>query len=84
MIEQRVRELAPQTDVEKEVKHLQANDEFNLPSPDILRDWVNSKQQNDPRLMELLQEYDRVWTAGTMKKPNLIPFGMHPRGGSPD
>jgi hypothetical protein len=82
MIEQRLREVVPQTDIEIEVKQLRKDDEFKLPSPDTLRDWITPKKQSDARLTELLEEYERVWTTGTMKTPNLIPFGMHPRGQS--
>ena len=49
-----------------------------LPSPDTLRKWVSSKSAKDPKIEELLQEYDNVWTTGTMKNPDLIPFGVSP------
>jgi hypothetical protein len=49
-----------------------------LPSPDTLRKWVSSKSAKDPKIEEFLQEYDNVWTTGTMKNPDLIPFGASP------
>jgi hypothetical protein len=53
-----------------------------LPSPGALRKWVTTKGLNDPKINERLDEYERVWTTGTIHNPGLIPFGETPM--SPD
>jgi len=50
-----------------------------LPTPETLRVFVSSKFTKDPKIEEILQEYNYVWTTGTMKNPNLISLGASPR-----
>jgi len=52
-----------------------------LPSPDTLYSWVVSKGLKDPNIDQLLGEYQNVWLTGTMKDPDLIPFGSAPSAG---
>ncbi len=50
-----------------------------LPSPEALRKWVATKAVSDPKLSELLQNYESVWMTGAAPNPDLIPFGSMPR-----
>jgi hypothetical protein len=44
-----------------------------LPLPEAVRNWIASRSLNDVQLFQLIDEYDKVWTTGTMKNPELIP-----------
>jgi len=49
-----------------------------LPTPETLRVFVSSKFTKDLKIKEILQEYNNVWTTGTMKNPLAFPppFGV--------
>jgi hypothetical protein len=79
-IEAAVLEAFPKTDLNNEITQvIKENGNNGLPAPDALRKWVKSKGlNNDPKVTERLDEYERVWTTGAMHNPDLIPFGSIP------
>jgi hypothetical protein len=80
LIQGAIKQLLPATDVENEFKLLHKEKEGpRLPSPGTLRKWADSKNLSDTKIDRLLQEYENVWTTGTMKNPDLIPYGAGPR-----
>jgi hypothetical protein len=78
-LEARVKEIQPDADVENEIKRLPKSDVEDLPSPDTLREWAKGKFLNDPKVTQLLKEYNNIWTTGAIEDPDLVPFGSHPR-----
>jgi len=78
-IESRVKEILPDAEIQNEIKQLPKSPLEELPTPDTLRDWIKSKSFNDPKLTQLLKEYDNLWTTEAMEHSDLIPFGSHPR-----
>ena len=70
----------PNINLEQEVDKIAETDgRSGLPSPKALRLYVLTKNLNDPKLRELIQEYESVWNTGSMRNPNLIPFGSVPK-----
>jgi hypothetical protein len=79
MIVYRMKQPYPNNEVVNEALQLPKDADIDeLPSPETLRKWVSSKSTKDAKIEEFLQEYDNVWTTGTMKNPDLIPFGASP------
>jgi hypothetical protein len=79
MIVYRMKQPYPNNEVVNEALQLPKDADMDeLPSPETLRKWVSSKSTKDAKIEEFLQEYDNVWTTGTMKNPDLIPFGASP------
>jgi hypothetical protein len=67
----------PNVDLKSELAPLQRDDKHgNLPTPASLRKWI--VVATGSKADELLQEYETVWTTGSMKRPELIPFGSIP------
>jgi hypothetical protein len=79
MIEAAAKKHLPSENVHDEFSKLPKEETEGLPSPETLRRWVASKSLNDAEISQLLQEYERVWTTGTMNNPDLIPFGSTPK-----
>jgi hypothetical protein len=78
-IEDAVHKALPNTDAKKEILQvIKSNGKDGLPLPDALKNWVAAKGLNDHEINERVEEYERVWTTGTMKNPTLIPFGVQP------
>jgi hypothetical protein len=70
----------PNVDAKNELAKLaKENGKGGLPSPEALRKWVAAKAVSDPKLNELLQNYESVRTTGAAPNPDLIPFGSIPR-----
>jgi hypothetical protein len=61
---------------EAEIENLSKVKEFVVPLPETIRNWTKARSLNDPKLNEILGEYERVWTTGTMKNPDLIPYNQ--------
>ena len=70
--------------IEAEANNLlpSAGDEINklpeahpagVPEPDTLDKWIASHKLSSPHLDELVQDYKRLWTTGSMKDPSVIP-----------
>lgn len=75
-----VRKEHPEVDTKNEFVQLAKGDSKDgLPTPDALRKWVAQRSVDDPKIGELLTEYESVWTTGAMNNPDLIPFGSIPR-----
>jgi hypothetical protein len=46
--------------------------ERRVPSPETVKSWITTHSLQDPTLSELVDEYQRIWTTGSMKNPDLI------------
>jgi hypothetical protein len=56
-----------------EIAALPRNPKYGLPEPTALEEWASSHSLSGDRTKELLDEYRRVWTTGSMKDPSIIP-----------
>jgi hypothetical protein len=70
----------------EEIEKLPAHAQYGIPEPKTLADWTGSHTLKSNRLGQLLDEYDRLWTTGSMKDPSIIPFNRLARtqGSAPD
>lgn len=85
MIFDSIERIASSSDskAEAEIENLPKVDKWALPTPDTLRNWIATKSLHDAKLTELMDEYDHIWTTGTMKNPDLIPFNQIMRSREP-
>ena len=63
----------------QEINKLPEVDGFNVPAPETLEKWFASQKLSSPRLDQLMDDYTRLWTTGSMKNPSLIPFNREMR-----
>jgi hypothetical protein len=75
-IEANVAQLLPNVKTEDEIESLPKDSERGLPLPEAVQNWITTKALNDTTLTKLVAEYANVWTTGTMKDPQLIPFNQ--------
>jgi hypothetical protein len=69
-------QLLPGTNAQDEIESLPKESEHGLPLPKTVRNWIATRALKDSNLTQFLDEYENVWTTGTMKAPDLIPFNQ--------
>jgi hypothetical protein len=69
------REATSLPDANNQIGALPKDQKYSAPTPTTLRDWAKAKAISNPNLFKLLDEYQSIWTTGSMKNPDLIEPG---------
>ena len=75
-VDDMAKKLLSDPKVEAEIENLPKVEGFAVPSPETIRTWIKARSPDDYKLNEILDEYERLWTTGTMKNPDLIPYNQ--------